>query len=113
MRKAILSALIMLPFGASLAQAADYYIDGYQQNCLIGPGGEGIISIGNGRFTVTEGTFERQSRLVSLGDGWSQADYAAMYEGEPGEAESIKLRITDAAVEIRHANGNHYTGRRC
>lgn len=116
MKKITLFALLFPSFsaiGVSLAQAADYYIDGYQENCPIGPGGVGIISIGNGRFVVTDGVFERQSKLVSLGDGWSQADYAVMYEGEPGETESIKLRITDADIEIRHARGERYTGRRC
>ena len=119
MKKTTLLAAAVLPFffaGAAFAQAPAYYIDGYQGSCpaggVNGGGIEGIVSIGNGSFTVFDATYRRQSDLTKLGDGWVQAVYAVEWEGEPGEPQRIKLRITDDRVDIQDSEET-YSAKRC
>lgn len=99
--------------GQAAAQGRTYAIDGYADNCRFGLGGEGIISVGNGTFTITETRFTRQSELTMLGDGWVEAIYATMSEGEMGDPERVRVRATDSSVEIQTAGGERFAGARC
>ncbi len=111
---AISASLIgLLAASQASAQGRTYAIDGYDMNCATGSGGEGIISVGSGTFTITETQYDRQSGLTELGDGWVEADYATMEEGTPGESQRIRIRATDDTVEIKRGDGQEFVGARC
>lgn len=119
MKKTTVLAAAVLPMffaGAAFAQAKSYYLDGYQGSCppggVNGEGIEGIVTIGNGSFNNFEATYRRQSELTQLGDGWVQAVYAVEWEGEPGEPQRIRLRITDDRVDIQDSEET-YSAKRC
>lgn len=101
----VLAALCL----AGAASAGDLYSIG--GNCS--PGEEGVIEIGNGRFSATETQFERAGAKRDAGDGFFEAEYDLMVEGEPYGQETVRMRVTDAAVDVVYADGRSFTAKRC
>ncbi|WP_405401541.1 hypothetical protein [Paracoccus sp. Ld10] len=106
-------ALTCLAASGAHAQGRHYAMSGYERNCPLQTGGEGIIAIGAGTFSLTETHYDRQSPLNTLPDGWSSATYAIMSEGESYGAETVRLRVTDRQVEIVLQDGRTVSGARC
>ncbi|MFC0341544.1 hypothetical protein [Paracoccus niistensis] len=114
MSRLLVPAALALAVTTVAAQADDlYYIDGYRMNCPMEAGGEGIISVGPGRFSITESHYERVTERLGLAGGWQRATWACMAEGEECGREQIDLRITDARIEIRFAGDRSFMGARC
>jgi opacity protein-like surface antigen len=110
MKSTFLSAMVVL--GLATAASAESLYAVYPENCVYGPGGEGNVSIGNGQFHLGESQYDRVSERVASGDGYFQATYSQMTEGEPVGQTVMSLRITDARVDIK-ANGQTVTATLC
>lgn len=93
--------------------AAEALYASVRSACIIGPGGEGVMNVGSGRFSLGETNFMRQGDRKQLADGWTEASYAPLYEGEPGEPVTLRLRISDDVAEVIDTDGNSYRGERC
>ena len=114
MSRFLIPAALALAVTTVAAQADDlYHIDGYRMNCPMEAGSEGIISVGPGRFSITESHYERVTERQELAGGWQRATWACMAEGEECGREKIDLRITDDQIEIRLAGNRSFTGVRC
>ena len=114
-RRTIFTAIALSCLAASVAQAQGrhYAMPGYEGNCPLQTGGEGIIAIGAGTFSLTETHYERQSPLDAVPDGWSSATYAIMSEGEEYGTQKVRLRVTDQQVDIALDDGRTVSGARC
>lgn len=110
----LIPVALALAAATGAARADDlYYIEGYRANCPMEAGGEGIISVGAGRFSITESQYERVTGRQGLADGWQRATWACMAEGEECGREQVDLRITEARIDIRFGGGRSFSGTRC
>ncbi|MCZ0961095.1 hypothetical protein [Paracoccus benzoatiresistens] len=96
--KTVLAA-VALAILAAPASAQLYSLDA--ANCAIGPGGEGVLRIGSGEFSLTDTDYSRVGGKRDLGNGWFQAVYAMRAEGVEAGREAIAMQITDEAVTLR------------
>ncbi|WP_394155771.1 hypothetical protein [Loktanella salsilacus] len=110
MKSILLGATIML--GMATAASADDLYSTDPSSCVYGSGGQGNVSIGNGRFTFGENVFSRVSERVATGNGFYRATYEQIMEGEPVGQVVMSLRITDSQFDVISGD-NTVTARRC
>lgn len=103
-------------FATCLAGSSVFAGDVYSifpENCVLGNGGEGVVVIGNGEFSLTETSYSRVSEKRRHGDGTFSAVYEVFSEGESYGTETVRLGISDDRVVIRLSDGRSFSAQRC
>lgn len=111
MRKTVFLAAALALCAPALASAETTY--GVTPDACLPTSSEGFITIGDGQFRTTDGTQIRVSEKRDAGNGFFEAEYDISAEGESMGIETIKMRITDAAVDVLYEDGRSYTAKRC
>ena len=103
----LLFAALLLP-KLAMAQAYDPSL------AACGSWSDSRIEIGNGVLKLGESTFTRKGEKKDMGDGWFEARYAHMAEGEAQPDATLRLKITPQKVWLVDANnGASVTASRC
>jgi hypothetical protein len=77
-------------------------------------GSDSTIEIGNGELRLGESTYTRSGAKKDLGDGWFEARYAQMAEGEDMGQTTLRMKITpQQVVLVDVANGITHTATLC
>lgn len=92
-----------------VAHADDIYVLPDQQ-CS---GGDGLVSIGAGTFSIHESRYDRVSERRPVGDGFFEAEYDQSAEGESYGVGTVRLRITPDRVDGVLTDGRTFTATRC
>lgn len=112
MKKMMITAAV-LAMGASMAVAEDYALAGSEMNCPIGNGGEGIVSIGSGAFSIFDTSYQRVSPQRTGKNGFKVARYEASAEGEPLGVMTVGLKFSGDKVIVAVQGEPPLTATRC